>query len=195
MSLREQNKQEKLARITSVAQKLFTEKGVGEVTTLEVSKAADVATGTLFLYARNKGELLLLAQNASYLSAHEAGLIAAENEVDVISATMALISPIVACNRENVENGRTYLREVVFGEGLNEHRLTALAMMTETELEIVRILKKSHGTDLESANSFARSVMANLFLLLSSPEYEGLSADQVVEVLRTQISFLSKSFM
>ena len=59
---RERNKQEKLRRITEAASRLFAERGVDEVTTQEIADAADIGTGTLFLYAKNKGELLLLVQ-------------------------------------------------------------------------------------------------------------------------------------
>jgi AcrR family transcriptional regulator len=58
--LRERNKQEKLERIRDAARELFTKKGFAETTTREIAQRAGVATGTLFLYARTKEELLLL---------------------------------------------------------------------------------------------------------------------------------------
>src|SRR5689334_24738837 len=63
---RERNKQEKLERIVTAARDLFTERGVAEVTTQQIAARADVASGTLFLYARSKSELLLLVQNSTY---------------------------------------------------------------------------------------------------------------------------------
>ena len=42
---RERNKQDKLARITDAACKLFAERGIDGVTTQQVAQAADVATG------------------------------------------------------------------------------------------------------------------------------------------------------
>ena len=62
---RERNKQEKLDRITAAASELFAERGVDEVTTQEIADKADIGTGTLFLYAKTKGELLLLVQNST----------------------------------------------------------------------------------------------------------------------------------
>lgn len=62
---RERNKQLKLDRITAAARELFAERGVDEVTTQEIADKADIGTGTLFLYAKTKGELLLLVQNSS----------------------------------------------------------------------------------------------------------------------------------
>ena len=71
---RERNKQEKLERITQAASDLFSRHGVDEVTTQQIAEAADVGAGTLFLYAKTKGELLLLAQNAAYARSLDEGI-------------------------------------------------------------------------------------------------------------------------
>jgi AcrR family transcriptional regulator len=57
--LRERNKQEKLARIERAARLLFTQKGFERTTTREIAQRARVGAGTLFLYAKDKRELLL----------------------------------------------------------------------------------------------------------------------------------------
>lgn len=57
--LREEAKRDKEARILEAAQALFKEKGFEATTTKEISERAQIATGTLFLYARNKSDLLL----------------------------------------------------------------------------------------------------------------------------------------
>ena len=74
---RERNKQEKLDRIVAAAGELFAEYGVDDVTTQQIADKADIGTGTLFLYAKTKGELLLLVQNTHYV---EALAIAAQTE-------------------------------------------------------------------------------------------------------------------
>jgi hypothetical protein len=66
---RERNKQQKLDRITAAASELFAEHGVEDVTTQQIADKADIGTGTLFLYAKTKGELLLLVQNTHYAEA------------------------------------------------------------------------------------------------------------------------------
>ena len=65
----------KLDRIVAAARELFAEHGVDDVTTQQIADKADIGTGTLFLYAKTKGELLLLVQNSGYddaLSTREA---------------------------------------------------------------------------------------------------------------------------
>src|SRR5580704_15221560 len=104
---RERNKQEKLDRITAAASELFAVHGVDEVTTQQVADKADIGTGTLFLYAKTKGELLLLVQNAHYAEALERGRADAEAIPGVLDAVMAIVRPIVECNRAQIDNGRT----------------------------------------------------------------------------------------
>src|SRR5690349_16076844 len=94
---RERNKQQKLERITAAARELFAERGVDEVTTQEIADHADIGAGTLFLYAKSKGELLLLVQNSTYADALAQGRSAAESIPDVLDAVMAIIRPVVEC--------------------------------------------------------------------------------------------------
>lgn len=54
---REWNKQQKVDRITAAAREFFAEHGVDNVTTQQIADQADIGAGTLFLYAKTKGEL------------------------------------------------------------------------------------------------------------------------------------------
>ncbi|WP_092557265.1 TetR/AcrR family transcriptional regulator [Herbiconiux ginsengi] len=102
------------------ARELFTAHGVGGVTTQQVADRADVAVGTLFLYASTNAELMIMVQNGKFEAAIEKGLAAAataENDgEDVLATVLALLRPVVACIREHVENGRAYLHELLFGD-------------------------------------------------------------------------------
>lgn len=57
---RARNKREKLERIVCAASDLFREQGFDATTGRQICERADIATGTLFLYARDKRELLFL---------------------------------------------------------------------------------------------------------------------------------------
>src|SRR4051812_49212132 len=118
---RERNKQLKLDRITAAAHELFTERGIDEVTTQQIADKADISTGTLFLYAKTKGELLLLVQNSLYAEVLERGQADAENIPDTLDAVMAIVRPVVECTRIQVDNGRVYLREMVLGDPAEPH--------------------------------------------------------------------------
>ena len=112
---RERNKQAKLDRITAAAGELFAEHGVDEVTTQQIADKADIGTGTLFLYAKTKGELLLLVQNSALRGRAQRGR---GRRVDHRhpGGGDGDRTPVVECNRTQVDNGRTYLREMVFGD-------------------------------------------------------------------------------
>lgn len=58
--LRERNKLDKLERITRAAGDLFREQGFEQTTGRQICERADIGTGTLFLYVKDKRELLSL---------------------------------------------------------------------------------------------------------------------------------------
>ena len=59
LGLRARNKLEKLARIRRAAHRLFIAQGFSGTTIEQIAKEADVAKGTVFLYVRDKQELLV----------------------------------------------------------------------------------------------------------------------------------------
>lgn len=63
IGVRERNKAERRRRIKEAALEAFVEKGFAGATTREIAKRAGVAQGTLFLYARDKRDLLLMVIN------------------------------------------------------------------------------------------------------------------------------------
>src|SRR5213595_3752949 len=138
---RERNKQAKLDRIVAAARGLFVEHGVDEVTTQQIADKADIGAGTLFLYVRSKGELLLLVQNSGYAEALRRGKDAAASIPDRLEAVMAIVRPVVECNRAQVDNGRTYLREMVFGDHEEPNHRDALVLSAQTEEAIADVLQ------------------------------------------------------
>lgn len=62
---RERNKQDKLRRLVAAAQRLFAAKGFDAATIQEIAAAADIAAGTLYLYAASKDDLLVLVSRAA----------------------------------------------------------------------------------------------------------------------------------
>lgn len=185
---RERQKQAKLERITAAASQLFAEHGVDEVTTQQIADAADIGTGTLFLYAKTKGELLLLVQNAHYADALVRGRGAAARESTALDAVLALLAPVVVCNRVQVDNGRTYLREMVFGDPAEPHHAEALAIVAQTEEATAGLLAHHLGLDLAQAATSARVISAILFLTMASSEHVDTSVDVIVAVIRTQVA-------
>lgn len=187
---RERNKQEKLDRITAAASELFAQYGVEEVTTQQIADKADIGTGTLFLYAKTKGELLLLVQNANYAAALERGRAAAEETPGVLDAVMSIVKPIVECNRTQVDNGRFYLREMVFGDPTEPHHSAALAIVGETEEAIATVFTREGLADAQDAATTARVVSAVMFMTMAASDNTGIDIEALVQDIRTQIRLL-----
>ena len=187
---RERNKQEKLERITRAASDLFARHGVDEVTTQQIAEAADVGAGTVFLYAKTKGELLLLAQNANYARSLDQGATDAGQAPGVIDAVVALLTPIVECNRAQVENGRTYLREMVFGDPAEPYHAEALSIVERTEQAIVGIVASRTELSEAEAARLAHVVSAVQFVAMASAADESVSAATIVADIRAQLELV-----
>jgi AcrR family transcriptional regulator len=187
---RERNKQEKLDRITAAARELFAEHGVDEVTTQQIADKADIGTGTLFLYAKTKGELLLLVQNSAYADALVRGKADAKNIPDVLDAVMAIIRPVVECNRIQIDNGRTYLREMVFGDPEEPHHRAALGLTVQTEEAIAVVLRRDQRIDPGAAATLAHIVSAIMFLSMAATINVNNSVDNILREIRGQVDAL-----
>jgi AcrR family transcriptional regulator len=174
---RERNKQLKLERIMAAATELFAERGVDDVTTQEIADKADIGAGTLFLYAKTKGELLLLVQNSTYAEALVRGKQAAEAVADPLDAVMAIVRPVVECNRKQVDNGRTYLREMIFGDPAEPHHREALGLSQQTEEAVAAILRRDGRRTAQDAAARARVVSAIMFVSMAA----SFNADRPVE--------------
>lgn len=71
LGLRDRRKLEKRQRIKLAARQVFMEKGYEAATTREIAALADVATGTVFVYAKDKRDLLLMIINDDLDAANE----------------------------------------------------------------------------------------------------------------------------
>ena len=185
---RERNKQAKLERIMTAASELFAEHGVDDVTTQQIADKADIGAGTLFLYAKTKGELLLLVQNAQYAAALERGRGAAETNADVVDAVLSIVQPIVECNRSQIDNGRTYLREMVFGDPEEPRHGEALAIVAQTEEVITAVLRRDKRVGGGDAATLARVVSSVMFLSMAASVNVALSVEEIVADIRRQVS-------
>ncbi|PPG36398.1 TetR family transcriptional regulator [Pseudoclavibacter sp. RFBG4] len=187
MGRRERNKLDKLERITAAAGELFAERGVDDVTTQEIADRADIGTGTLFLYAKTKGELLLLVQNSMYETALEEGRAAAAETTGALDGVLAVLRPVVACNRKQIENGRTYLREMVFGDPEEPRHAEALALTSQTQDLVADVIERETAATADTARTLAQVVSAIMFTTMAASINASLSDDDLVEQVRAQV--------
>lgn len=184
---RERNKRAKLQRIIAAASELFAERGVDDVTTQEIADAADIGAGTLFLYAKTKGELLLLVQNEYYAHALEEGRAAAKTTPGIVAGILALVAPIVECNRIQVDNGRTYLKEMVFGDATEAHHAEALRFVVETEQTVAALIVARTNRSETDAAALARMISASLFIAMASAASAEISVADILDTIRAQL--------
>ena len=184
---RERNKLDKLARITAAAGELFAERGVDEVTTQEIADRADIGAGTLFLYAKSKGELLLLVQNSTYAGALEQGRADAATADGVLAGVLAVVRPVVQCNRKQVDNGRTYLREIVFGDPEEPHHRDALTLTAQTERLVAEVIARDTRVSPAAAATLAHVVSAIMFVSMAATVNAGRTIDEIVDEITEQV--------
>src|SRR5918994_35069 len=81
----------------------------------------------------------------------------------ITAAASALVTPVVECNRVQVDNGRTYLREMAFGDPTEPHHAEALSIVVQTEDAVAGILNDRAQIAPAEASTLARVVTAIMF--------------------------------
>jgi len=114
--LRERNKREKRARIERAARELFERKGFDAATARAIAARAKVGLGTLFLYARDKRDLLFLvfADESRRLFAEAERAVAARPRAGLVDTLMELFGRFLAFYAERPDLAATLLREFFF---------------------------------------------------------------------------------
>jgi len=189
---RERAKQDKRVRIMDAGRVLFAEHGVGGVTTQQIADRADVAIGTLYLYASTKAELLILVQNQKFATAIDDGLtaayIAARAGAPTIGTVLGLVEPVVACIREQPENGRTYLHELVSGDPSEPQRREGLALSRRLEDGLAAILADDPDIGPSDAYSLARVVTSIIHVTTIATVHLHETLAEILDQIRQQVT-------
>jgi AcrR family transcriptional regulator len=114
---REANKHEKLTRIRRAAREVFLRKGFEGATVREIATAADVAFGTLFLYAKNKQDLLLLLFDEELDLVAERASRKPKVDMPFVEQLIAFFSEFYAFFCRTPQLSRDMLREITFSSG------------------------------------------------------------------------------
>ena len=103
---------------------------------------------------------------------------------------MAIIRPVVECNRTRIDNGRTYLREMVFGDPEEPHHRDALALAVQTEEAITDVLRRDQRIEPADAATLAHVISAIMFLSMASPINITRTVDELLREIKDQIQVL-----
>ena len=114
MGLRERGKRERLRRIKEAAVEAFRSEGYEGASTREIARIADVSIGTLFVYAKDKRDLLFLVLNEDLDKISLDSIAAKRHERTVASRDRSMpislsnqISPARSRVRSRISSGAT----------------------------------------------------------------------------------------
>lgn len=165
---RETNKREKLARIRQAAKDVFLRKGYEAATVREIAAAADVAFGTLFLYARNKQDLLLLLFDEEVIPLGERAFSKARPEASFIEQLIAFFAEFYRFFSATPGLSRDMLREITFSSsGIVAARMWA--SVQQTEQQIARLVARAQAQN-QVSSGIAPNEAAHLIFSLHRVE-------------------------
>jgi AcrR family transcriptional regulator len=120
---REAKKRDKLGRIRTAARAVFIEKGFAEANMREIAVAAHVGFGTLFLYAKDKQDLLLLLFDEELSAIALQGFQKAAQKGDLIDQLLVFFEELYLFYMETPQLSRDMLRELTFTDGIVSKRI------------------------------------------------------------------------
>jgi TetR/AcrR family transcriptional regulator, cholesterol catabolism regulator len=121
-------KEDKRVRLRDAAWELFRAKGYGATTTKEIAARAGVASGTLFLYARDKPDLLFLVFHDRLLHAVDEGLRTVPLDAPLLEQLMHLFGSFFRVYEEAPEVARVFVKELPGADGPNAQRTNQMTM-------------------------------------------------------------------
>ncbi len=110
---RERNKLAKRARIVAAARDLFRRQGFADTTTQQIADAADIGTGTLFLYARSKEDLLVMVFRDEMLETVRAIFADPPRLASLDARLLAVFNRMADYHADDPDLARLLLKELV----------------------------------------------------------------------------------
>jgi AcrR family transcriptional regulator len=160
---RERNKQDKLDRIRKAARSLFLEKGFEETTTREIAVRAGVAIGTLFLYATDKRDLLLLLFDDELNKLSDRAVRKAKRGAPFIDQLLAVFRVFLDYFSETPPLSRYMMQQVTFmGAGVGNR---IQAGLERTHQLLAKVVAQAQADDLVSQDVAPLAAAELIFLI------------------------------
>ncbi len=125
---RERSKREKLERIEKAARRLFAEHGYDKTTTRAIADAAEIGTGTLFVYFPEKLDLLLHLFRKDLGRIVFSQLDALPADMPVMDACMRVFDAVYDFYAEDLNLSRTFVKEMMFVSPERQSRMLSLTV-------------------------------------------------------------------
>jgi AcrR family transcriptional regulator len=131
---RAERKEDKRERLRDAAWELFTTRGYDATTTKEIAARAGVASGTLFLYAHDKADLLFLVFHERLSAAVDEGLRTLPPDAALIDQLMHLFAGFFRAYAQAPDVARAFIKELPGAEGPNAQLVNQLTFALITQV-------------------------------------------------------------
>lgn len=142
MGLRERGKLAKRRRIKAAARREFMEKGYDVATTRDIAMLAEVGIGTLFMYAKDKRELLMMIVNDDLDQVSEAAENAIDSTQPLLEQILAFFKPRYDYFEAHPALGRPLVREIMDVVGTTEEPGPETARFYERRPHMMRAMRQ-----------------------------------------------------
>lgn len=160
---REQNKLDKRERIRAAAWELFTTVGFEATTTKAVAERAGVAAGTLFLYARDKDDLLCLVMYERIAAACEARFATLPRGAALLDQLMHVYRGLFLMYGEHPGVARSFIKHYPGADGPNGQQVNALTFAFLHQ--IAQLVRDAQGRGEVDAEIEPMAAAGNTFWL------------------------------
>ncbi|MFK7895232.1 MAG: TetR/AcrR family transcriptional regulator [Myxococcota bacterium] len=172
---RQRSKHDKLRRIRAAAQRLFADQGFEATTTRQIAEEADIGTGTLFLYAKSKEELLVIVFQEDMVRIRDEAFATLPKRATLLDEVFHVYRAMSEFHERDRALGRVYAKEMAFvrepnRQGLHDF-MNGIYELTERRIKAA----KTRGEVAEQIPS--RMLARNLFALYFSLLQSGLAED------------------
>lgn len=196
MGARQRNKAAKRERIRLAALKLFSEQGYESTTMRQVAREANVALGTLSLYATDKRDLSLLAfnQRIGAATTRAAGAAGRKERSNLEERLVTFFAVFYREFSRNLTLGRIFLQLNYYASGMNGADYLELRARVAAEIEalVKDARRRGEVCSVEADDLIARHFFyvfsAAVRWWISEPRPKlGKGLDELARVLHVQI--------
>jgi AcrR family transcriptional regulator len=186
---REQNKADKWQRILAAARQLFDERGFEDTTTVEISRAAGVGAGTLYLYVESKEQLLFAVFAEDIEAAWSAAFEAVDADKSMADQIFELLASVSTFHEAQPTIARTYVLELSSVIAGGDVGIGAVMDRTLDIIEctLVRALNGDPPDGLDTAVT-ARNIFAIwLFNMVYHYSHPDMPLEATLSAIRTAV--------
>jgi AcrR family transcriptional regulator len=160
---REQNRLDKRERIRRAGWELFTTIGYDETTTRDVAERADVAVGTLFIYAEDKRDLLCLVMHDELVEVTRDRLATMPRDASLVDQLMHLFNGFFEMYGAHPGIAAAFVRHFPGARGPNGIAVAELTLSALTQIAGLVVTQQERGEVAVSLDAYQAAT--NIFSL------------------------------